>query len=678
MRKITLCALVMLAFGSFAVAAERTFHVAPDGRDSNPGTEAAPFATLSQARDAIRTLKSAKGIPENGVIVQVRGGEYFLGETFELTTRDSGTRSAPVVYRNTPGEEVRLTGGRAVTGFQPIRDEAVRNRLRPKARSRVLVADLKGLGIEDYGEMRRRGFGIGTRPAALELFFKDEPMQMARYPNEGWLEITGAPKGADGGEFTYADGRPRSWQDREDLWVHGYWKHPWADSYEKVKRLDAEEDRVVTYPPHGVYGYHKGQRFYFLNVLEELDRPGEWYLDRQTGRLYFWPPGDIDSCRAVVSISDLLVSLEDVSHVRIQGFIFEAARGDAITISGGTENKIAGCVFRNMGNRAVVIGGGRKQGVLSCDIYHTGEGGIRLSGGDRKTLTPAHLYAENNHIHHFSRRCRTYRPAISLHGVGNRISHNLMHHGPHTAVLFGGNENVLEFNEIHHVCQKTGDVGAFYAGRDWTQRGNVVRHNFFHHISGPYTHGAMSVYLDDAFSGTTILGNVFFKAAHAAFIGGGRDNKVLNNVFVDCHPAVHIDARGLGWAKDYSSRGGGWHMYEKLRRVNHDEPPYSTRYPHLANIAEDDPQAPKYNVVRRNLCVGGKWLDISSQIEENWNTIGNNLVTEHDPGFVNLDGMDLRLKDNSEPFHRIDGFERIPFEEMGLIRDKYRRTLRNE
>lgn len=678
MREFALSILILFCFACSVEAGEKRFYVGPDGKSSNPGRENAPFATLSQARDGIRALKAGKGLPRGGVTVHVKGGRYFLRKPFILRNVDSGTRSASIAYQAEPNAIVHITGGRTVSGFKRVAEGNVRKRLSPDAREHVLVTNLKKQGITNYGEMKRRGFGIGTRPAALELFFDDEPMQIARYPNEGWLKISGVPKGSDGGQFEYSTDRPRNWTSHGDLWVHGYWKHPWADSYEKVKTLDAEERTVTTQRPHGVYGYHKGGRFYFLNVLEELDQPGEWYLDRDTGRLYFWPPADIDSGRAVVSVSNQLVSLKNVSHVKIRGFIFEAARGDAITIAGGTGNEIAGCVLRNVGNRAVVIENGTKQGVRSCDIYHTGEGGIRLSGGDRKTLSGAHLYAENNHIHHFSRRCRTYRPAISLHGVGNRISHNLMHHGPHTAVLFGGNENILEFNEIHHVCQKTGDVGAFYAGRDWTQRGNVIRHNFFHHITGPYTHGAMSVYLDDAFSGTTILGNVFYRASHAAFIGGGRDNKVLNNIFVDCHPAVHIDARGLGWAKEYSSRGGGWHMYEKLRRVNYDQPPYSNRYPHLASIAKDNPQAPKYNEVRRNVCVGGEWLEISRQIKDEWNTITNNFVTDQNPGFQDPKGLDFRLKGDSEPFRKIRGFQQVPFERMGLVEDNYRKSLPDE
>ena len=197
----------------------------------------------------------------------------------------------------------------------------------------------------------------------------------------------------------------------------------------------------------------------------------------------------------------------------------------ALKSSGGEGNLVAGCTIRNMGGTAVVVDGGSENGVVGCDIYQTGAGGIRLAGGDRRTLTPAGNYAVNNHIHHFARLQRTYAPAIQLDGVGNRAAHNLIHDAPHMAIGFGGNENVMELNEIHDVCQETGDVGVFYTGRDWTVRGNVIRHNFIHHVNGPGLYGAQGIYLDDCASGTIVFGNVIYKTARAMLIGGGRDNR---------------------------------------------------------------------------------------------------------------------------------------------------------
>ena len=107
---------------------------------------------------------------------------------------------------------------------------------------------------------------------------------------------------------------------------------------------------------------------------------------------------------------------------------------------------------------------------------------------------------------------------------------------------------MIEFNEIHNVCYESNDAGAIYTGRNWTMRGTVIRNNYLHHISGFEGRGCVGVYLDDMFCGTEISGNLFYRVTRAAMIGGGRDCLVKNNLFVDCKPALHIDARALGWA----------------------------------------------------------------------------------------------------------------------------------
>jgi hypothetical protein len=280
-----------------------------------------------------------------------------------------------------------------------------------------------------------------------------------------------------------------------------------------------------------------------------------------------------------------------------RGLTFEAARGTAISIRNGTENQIIGCTIRNMGTSAVGISNGKKNSVIGCNIYGMGGGGISLWGGNRKTLTPASHVAENNHIHHYGRWRRMYQKAVALGGVGNRAAHNLIHNAPHQAMGFWGNDHVIEFNEIHSVCYESNDAGAIYAGRDWTMRGTVIRNNYLHHINGFRGRGCVGVYLDDMFSGTAIRGNVFYKVTRAAFIGGGRDCIIENNIFVDCVPAIHVDARAVGWAR--KSVDGV--MKDRLLAVPYNKPPYSTRWPQLTNIMDDEPGLPKGNIVLRNI-----------------------------------------------------------------------------
>jgi hypothetical protein len=614
--------------------------------------------------------------------VTLRAGSYALARTLGLGTQDGGTAAAPVTYRAYGREEVRVRGGREVAGWTAVTDAAVLERLDPAARGQVLQADLKAQGITDFGKLTSRGFARPVTPAGLELFFGDRPMTLARWPNgEEWATLKGAPKGQEGGVFTYEGDRPARWLKAEDAWVHGYWTFDWADTYEKIASIDPEKREIATVAPHGAYGYSPGRRFYALNLLEELDSPGEWYLDRGAGILYFWPPSPVEQGHTVVSLLETpLVSLKGAAHVAFQGLTFEFTRGSGLEMSDCTDCLVAGCTIRSTGTNGISIDGGARCGVQSCDLYDLGDGGIQLNGGDRRTLTPGGHFAVNCHIHDQSRWDRTYRPAIGIQGVGNRAANNLIHDGPHNAILMGGNDHVVEYNDISRVCTQTGDAGAVYMGRDLTQRGTVVRYNHFHDI-GPQVKGneegryteVMAVYLDDCYCGVTIFGNLFERAGRSIMLGGGRDNTIQNNVFVDCRPSLHIDQRGKGWASKYFLPNSEWRILEHVKDVPYNQPPYSTKYPHLANILEDDPAAAKYNHVLCNIHTGtGKWIDwLDGMSEKTVETRDN--WTSGDPGFVDAAKGDYRLRPDAPALKT--GFKPIPFDRIGLRKDPFRRTL---
>jgi len=670
------------------------FYVSPDGNDAASGTDSTEaFATIQRARDAIRERKSA-ATPDNiirgaGVTVWICGGRYYQDQTFELAPEDSGTAEVPIVYRAMPGAQVSIIGGRGVSGWQKVQDEAVLARLEPAGRGEVYQADLRTqstghltVGIGDFGRFRSRGFARQAAPAALELFFQDKPMSVARWPNNEFLRIVGYPEatgddhGGDlgklAGGFNYEGGRPNRWKDTNDIWVHGYWAYDWANSYEHIESIDIEKHLIKTSPPYGNYGFRvggAGGRFYFLNILEELDEAGEWYMDRKSGILYFWPPAPLEQGKTMVSIVESpVIYINGASHITIRGLTVECTRGDGIRISGGSNNLVAECVLRNTGNCGVTVSGGKNNGVVGCDIYETGDGGVSLSGGDRKTLTPAGHFAHNNHIHHVARWSRCYAPAISMTGVGIRASNNLIHDHPHCAILFSGNEHVIELNEIHHVCLETGDVGAIYTGRDYTFRGNIIRHNFIHHTGGVGM-GSMGIYMDDCVSGTQIYGNVLWKLHRAVFLGGGRDFKVENNIFINCDPAIEIDGRGL-------SKAPVWHnmvyqtMKQWLENMNWKQPPYSTRYPQIAELekyyAKDEGVPPGNILVARNICVGSKWLETTWGATKDVVDAQDNLVGT-DPCFVDPEKGDFRLRDDSPAFKL--GFKRIPFEQIGPVKE---------
>jgi len=673
--RLLLVLIAVLTLASLGGAAPvKEFFVSTAGKDASPGTKDKPFLTLERAREAVRALKS-----QTPVTVWLRGGVFRMDKTLALTAEDSGT-----TYRAFGSEALSLMGGVPLpaSAFETANDPLITRRLDQGALGHVLVADLTKLGVTGLDQPWPDKFrGYNGWP---ELFFGGQRMQIARWPNEGFakmgkvLDSGSKPRESEKpdrpGKFQYEGNRPERWQSADEVYLDGYWCFKWFNEVLKVAKIDPAEKSITFVAPHmyGIGGYSGGE-FFALNLLEELDSPGEYYLDRKAGLLYFWPPADLKGKDVSLStMQDPMVTLTDCNNVTLRGLTFEVSRGAAARISGGENNLIAGCTVRNLANDAISVSGGRNNGVAGCEMYNLGGGGISLSGGDRKTLTPCGNFADNNHIHHFGRLYRTHHDAINMNGCGCRATHNLIHDAPHHAVDFGGNDHLFEFNEVYRVCMETDDAGAIYTGRNWTVQGNVIRYNFFHDIGGGPAVGNQAIYLDDCAAGTTCYGNVISRVGRAFLIGGGRDNIMDNNVIIDCPIPVHIDNRGIGSTASKDENYGT--LTSEFQTLPIMEEPWKTRYPHLPTYLTDQPGYPKYNLVARNLIVRCGKMNLAKEAQE-LSTFTDNLETKEDPGFVDAARMNFALKADSLAFKDIPGFKPIPFEKIGPLVDQYRTAM---
>jgi len=678
---LTACVVWLLAASAtLCGAAGLELYVARNGSDAwsgrapdpnKMGTDG-PFASLERARDEIRKLKAADGLPKGGVVVFLRGGSHIRRAPFVLRKADSGTPEAPVVYRAFRRETARVTGGRPIGGFRKVADADVLARLDPAARPHVVATHLPMQGLSDYGVI---GVRRHQEPSAgLDLFFRDKPMTLARWPNKGYARVAGAPEGQKGGVFAYEADRPSRWTREADPRACGYWAHDWAASNVAFRSIDTQNKTIATRPPHAAYGYRTGKRFFGYNLLCELDEPGEWYLDRVRGILYFWPPERITPGSVVVSVCPNLVQTLDTSHVTLRGLTLEACRGTAVLVRGGEGVGVVGCTIRNVGVRAVILAGGTGHRVVGCDISDTGEGGIRCVGGDKKTLTPCRFLIENNVITRCSRWQRTHTNAVVLYTTGARVAHNLMYDFPHHAITFTGNDNVLEFNEVHSIGYEAGELGAFYAGRDWTLCGNVIRHNYFHDIYNPCPQRNRAIMLDDGAAGMRIEGNLFVRVAEGISLSS-LNNHVLNNIFVHCRPAIGCWGGRTRFPAFDPTHGHNKVMWPRLVGLPLDQAPWSTRYPILATlrnaIRNAGPVAPELRArIERNI-----FHDTAEDIGFNhtptphcWQ-IAHNLRGQ-DPQFVDPAHDDYRLRPTS-PALKL-GFKPIPIAKTGPYNDPSR------
>ena len=707
--KIRFVVLLILAITASACNSKNpglTLYVSGTGSDSWSGRMSqvnndktdGPYQTIEAARNEIRKLKQRGGLPKGEIRVEIQEGLYELASLLAFEQADGGKDSlSRIIYSGQKGAEVRLSGGRKVTGWEQVADNKTLEMLYPEVRGKVYMADLKAAGVTEYGSPEGGG---------AELFFNDKPMRISRYPNSGFMKISGllkedpvdvrGTKGDLKGKFFYSDERISKWTQEKDSWVHGYWFWDWSEQRHKVLNIDPRSKLLELVPPYHNYGYRTGQWFYGFNLLSEIDEPGEYYIDRTEGIIYFYPPSSVVEGETYISVNKNIIQMKNVTFLTIEGMILEGCTGTAIEMNDCYGCLIEGCIIRNAGDNAIVIGEGFSNGVRSCDIYEVGGGGIRISGGDRKTLNPSGNFADNNFIHNIARLKRVYNPGISINGVGNRISQNLIEHVPHMAIGFSGNDNIIEYNELNDVCYESNDAGAIYTGRNWTMRGNVIRYNYLRNISGFEGKGCVGIYLDDAFSSAEITGNIFNNVSRAMMIGGGRDNMVLNNIFVDCAPSIHVDARGLGWMENLHIPDWIKEAEEKgtILGIEYNKPPYSERYPSLVKILSDEPRAPKGNVISTNICYGGVWdkaagywsmaiekkarpylkmenniVSPGSEIEDSLSTS----ITITDPLFVikdNPESSDYQLAAGSPAIKA--GFTQIPFDKIGLYFDLHR------
>ncbi|NQT14873.1 MAG: hypothetical protein HQ582_19115, partial [Planctomycetes bacterium] len=259
-------------------------HVSPNGDDTSDGSKRAPLATIAAARQRIRRLKASGSLPQGGVVVEMLGGRHHLASPVDLTAEDSGTSSSPIVYRACPGEEVTICGSRSVGAWQPVTDPAVLERLDPAARGKVYQADLRSLGVTEYGDLlhdaeweaqwrhhrddnqgeatqgdalaaqrfvKRTGERIESR---LEVFCNGEPMQISRWPNRGFthidkalgeteFDVRGLP-GRREGIFSCVDDRPSRWTNEKNAMVRGYWYRDWVVQTQEIESIDPKK-RII-------------------------------------------------------------------------------------------------------------------------------------------------------------------------------------------------------------------------------------------------------------------------------------------------------------------------------------------------------------------------------------------------------------------------------------------------
>ncbi len=665
---------------------EKILYVSASGSDENAGSRAFPFKTITRARDAARLIDAP-------VTIEVLAGTYK--ESLVFDSGDSGD-----IYLTR--ENAVITGGLTIPYAETAEpSDEIKARLTPEAAANVRAIDLKayGVALETYDTL----FPIGTYSTTskydgyrdginIEIFENDHRMTLARYPDEGYLKLDRILDVGDVAEFpeqnyfrdwherrnhrggTYiidkkTNERLKGWKTPETAWMFGYFYHDWADSSTPVASINTT-NRLVMPKFVSHFAAKAGALYYFYNVLEELDAPGEFYLDRAAGMLYVYPSTK-DASFDISLDTTPLIRMNGADNMTVSGFTLTCTRETAV-IGSGNGNRVENLLIKNVANHGVTLTGSRNV-VENCEITHTGRGGIYLTGGDRTTLTHGENIAVNNYIHDFSEVYQTYQAGVSLSGCGNTCAHNEISGSPHMAITYGGNEHLIEYNNIHDVVLHSSDAGAIYSGFDWAGHGTVIRYNLLKTIGGGdfFPDG---IYWDDGLSGQSAYGNILIDVKKYAFlVGGGRDNVVRDNLIIgESRQPILYDDRNRdgfvngGWAHQACDTPDAPH-WRNLARVPYKSELWAKKYPTLARVIKDfdkfnDPDFPinpANSVVENNVIINKDarfgWM---AQSVYDYNDIGEN-YTYHNFEEANLDPDTLKFVAPR------DGFPEIPVDEIG-------------
>ena len=566
---LTVILAIIVILGGLAgtsQAEEADFYVSPRGRDSWSGTlpkpnEAGtdgPFETVTAARDAVRELK-ARGALEAPVTVMLRGGTYHLAEALVFEPRDSGAEKTPITYAAYPGEKPVLSGGRPINGWQ-------------RAEGKLWKTHIPAV---QKGEWDFR-----------QLFVNAERRHRARVPNrdEGFCHLQGLVKPQQRRDpinrraFHFKPGHiDPDWTNLHDVEIVKLFG--WDECRRPIQNVDTEK-HICTVAGLCSRGNRRpfdwyGRRYWVENVFEELDTPGEWYLNRDTGNLHYWPRSDenMKAAKVIAPVTDEILRLAGrpeqgkfVHDLTFEGLTFahcgaafpedgyperqsEVFVPGAVRWTGARNCKFTGNELVHLGTYAIELDDGcQNNEIVRNRLHDLGAGGIKLGQQHepkKDANVTGHITVADNRIYDGGHIYLMGAGIWAGHSGHNTIIHNSVHHLYGMGISIGwtwryvlteARDNEVAYNHIHHLgLGLLGSSSGIYTLA--RQPGTVIHHNLIHdlerNIDGPH-HQTFGIQVDNGSGEIVYRENVIYNVPDACYKQFGKKHLVENNIFAFC------------------------------------------------------------------------------------------------------------------------------------------------
>lgn len=642
-----------------------------------------PFRTIEKAKQVVRE-KIRWGMNSEITII-IRGGEYCIDSTLEFNHEDSGRNGFSVIYKSYPNEEVILNGGYYIKEWEKYK-----------------------------GNIYKTNVG---RNVFSTMYENDKRVVKARYPNEGYKSVNKLVEYNPNLMFNFIkdDIPPTSIiQDIEVcIWPggpKGEWS--WIIENKSVKEIDYSNG-IITLNEGTTYEIGKGSRYYVQGVLEYLDSPGEFYLDKKNGDLYYWPISlPINDQKICIPKLNKIIQLEDYGEDKaVSNIIFEGITLINTDISNDFNNSfdsaliflgynsknitIKDCKLHNSGDNGIMLfTKAESNTIYGNDIFNIGRNGVFLEGGmDSIKYINKNNKIMNNHIYNIG-EIIGHGKGISLHNSGdNIISHNRIHNVPRSGInitssiagsiigktidgIFVTKENakqfahsrnnVIEYNDISNCAEDSEDVGLIYFWGVGT--GNVINNNYLHDSDVPFSFAA-GIYLDDGSNDVTVTNNLITRLQNknkngvltSALYVKGVGNNIINNIVVD------NDERSSALRTfEMAGEPNNNLIIERNIFCNSGEYIFS-----FTNWSDERFKFSDYNIIynkNKNYILNGvPYIKTFSE----WKNILKSKYDQHsiisEPLFMDEEKGDYRLRYDSPAY--ILGFNDINYEDIGLLND---------
>ncbi len=489
------------------------------------------------------------------VEIIIPGGTYRFDDITNsanwFTENNSGTDVGPITYKAKDGEEVIFKGSKVLdtTAFEVVTDADILAKIPENAQGKVLQLNLADQGIttDMIGEVPENWrYNDYTEKAAIYL--DDVEQTIARWPNGENEYSTYTSK--SGNSIVVPDSRVSRWGTAEEARLVGFLSTDYTYDRTKISSISGTTINFV--------GEEVGEdasatkRYAVINLLEELDVPGEYYIDSVNQMLYYYPSGDLTGKTMEISIAKRIINMQGVSNIGFSGITFAQVRDSAVYMNGGTMTNVtfSDCTFENIGRYGLsqtdifsysavgaetsqenefLEGGNESFKLTDNKFINCGHSAFFLVFGSRDANVPSNSSITGNYIYNIGRNNKKGQAANIL-GVGVDVANNTVQRTGY-GIRFDSADTYIHHNEIFDVMNHLQDGGAIYTGRDFINRNNEIYRNYVHDV---YTaENNFAVYLDDMNAGTKVYENILADAWRGVQINTGLNNTVTDNIIVN-------------------------------------------------------------------------------------------------------------------------------------------------